>query len=126
MAMKSSKPSSKLAALGKRAAAATAQIEKAIAARDRAETQRLKKLAATRDPKAQIALLDASMEEELRLLIDKFFLLPPSPFRNEWILFELLRLLSKIIAKLFILQGMQPPPMDPRLLGAMPSAATTR
>ena len=113
------KKSVKLARLAKEAMAIDAEIETLLDSMDAAEAKKLNKLASIRDSKAQIRQLDASMLEELQMLIEKFFS-PRTPKNLEMILLELLRLLYKIIVKLFILQGMRPPNIDPRLLGATP------
>jgi hypothetical protein len=113
------KKSVKLARLAKEAMALDAEIEALLASMDAAEAKKLKKLTSIRDPKAQVRELDASMLEELQMLIEKYFS-PRTPKNLDAILLELLRLLYKIVAKLFILQGMRPPKIDPRLLEAEP------
>lgn len=112
---RSDKAGARLARLAKRAATINAEIEALLEAADAAEVQELKKLASIRDTKVQVAPLDDSILTELQWLIEKYFM-PRTPWNLELILLELLRLLSKIVWKLFILQGLKPPPMDPRLL----------
>lgn len=112
----------KLARLAKQATAINGEISTLLAAMEANEAQELKKVAAIPDPKAQAGLLDASMLEEFQQLLEKFSL-SRTPKNLDSILLELLRLLFKIIWKLFILQGIEPPPIDPRLLDAGPAGS---
>ena len=81
---------------------------------DRTEGVKLTKLAIPDSPET-LKQLDASILEELQMLTEKF-LSRRTPKNKEAILLELLRLLWKIVWKLFALQGMRPPPIDPRLV----------
>lgn len=110
-------------ALSAQLAGLTGRIEALTSDIAQSETVRVKKISTIKDRKEQVKAIDAGMREELEMLISKY-LSPRTPRNLEEILRELLILLWKIIWKLFFLQGMQPPPIDPRLVDAEPFGGT--
>src|ERR1700746_2585886 len=111
-------------ALSDQLAGLTAQIEALTSQIALAEIVQVKKIPTIKDRKEQVKAIDASILKELEMLIYKYSS-PRTPRNLEEILRELLILLWKIIWKLFFLQGMQPPPIDPRLANAEPFGGTT-